>query len=268
MSNLSQPMRDVIMGATDEGLLTVGAARTVTALKTRGLVDDSGLNLTDAGKAVRAELIAPDQGDVNPPVEQYADWERELLAYEETSGATFDDFLAVLPNLSPVPNGDERIAEYLSDESDTTYLDRNYVPGDMTGDDYHALTTETASQNAGDETNTAPEGEVCNDPTCWACAPEDSADGTDTTSEGDTAIDPVNAAQGVSDASENTREAVPGLEKLLDTPHVVPNRKDKRNRRRIVRAFNRLFARKRDAQTKKRTDAAKAARKRGRKVAA
>lgn len=192
MSNLSQPMRDVLMAATDEGLLTAGAARTVTALKTRGLVDDSGLNLTDAGKAVRAELIAPDQGDVNPvpttddvtrmmgnpvewvestltpPVEQYADWERELLAEEDT---------------------------------------------------------ETPSQNSADETNTGSEG-------------------------------------------EDTREAVPGLEKLLDTPHVVPNRKDKRNRRRIIRAFNRLFARKRDEQTKKRTDAAKAARKRGRKVAA
>lgn len=176
MSNLSQPMRDVLTAATDEGLLTAGAARTVTALKTRGLVDDSGLNLTDAGKAVRAELIAPDQGDVNP-VQQYAEWERELL-------------------------GDDRIAEYLSEEA-----------------------TETASQNAADETNTGSEG-------------------------------------------EDTREAVPGLEKLLDTPRVVPNRKDKRKRRRIVRAFNRLFARKRDEQTKKRTDAAKAARKRGRKVAA
>lgn len=183
MSNLSKPMRDVITGATDEGLLTVGASRTVTALKTRGLVDDSGLNLTDAGMAVRAELIAPDQGDVNPS------------------------------------EGDNHIAEYLAAEA-----------------------TETASQNA--------------------------ADGPDTNPEGDTAIDPVNAAQGVSDASEDTQEAVPGLEKLLDTPHVVPNRKDKRNRKRIIRAFNRLFARKRDEQTKKRTDAAKAARKRGRKVSA
>lgn len=225
MSNLSQPMRDVIMGATDEGLLTVGAARTVTALKTRGLVDDSGLNLTDAGKAVRAELIAPDQGDVNPPVEQYANWERELLADEETSGATFDDFLAVLPNLSPVPNGDERIADYLASEDDPTYLDRNYTPGDMTDDQYRSLTTETPSENVSDGTDTTPEG-------------------------------------------EDTREAVPGLEKLLDTPRVVPNRKDKRKRRRIIRAFNRLFARKRDEQTKKRTDAAKAARKRGRKVSA
>lgn len=183
MSNLSKPMRDVLMGATDEGLLTVGAPRTVTALKTRGLVDDSGLNLTDAGRAVRAGLIAPDQGDVNPTPEngeQFAEWERELLG------------------------------------------------------------TETASQNAADSTDTSPEG--------------------------DTAIDPVNASQGVSDASEDTREAVPGLEKLLDTPRVVPNRKDKRKRRRIIRAFNRLFARKRDEQSKKRTDAAKAARKRGRKV--
>lgn len=175
MSNLSQPMRDVIMGATDEGLLTVGAPRTVTALKTRGLVDDSGLNLTPAGKAVRAGLTAPDQGDVNPPVEQYAEWERELL-------------------------GDDHIAEYLAQEA-----------------------TETASQNAADETNPPSEG-------------------------------------------EDTQEAVPGLEKLLDTPRLVPNRKDKRNRRRIVRAFNRLFARKRDEQTKKRTDAAKVARKRGRRV--
>lgn len=164
MSNLSQPMRDVIMGATDEGLLTVGAARTVTALKTRGLVDDFGLNLTDAGKAVRAGLIAPDQGDVNPS------------------------------------EGDQHIAEYLAAEA-----------------------TETTSQNAADETNPPSEG-------------------------------------------EDTQEAVPGLEKLLDTPRLVPNRKDKRNRRRIVRAFNRLFARKRDEQTKKRTDAAKAARKRGRRV--
>lgn len=164
MSNLSKPMRDVITGATDEGLLTVGASRTVTALKTRGLVDDSGLNLTDAGMAVRAELIAPDQGDVNPS------------------------------------EGDNHIAEYLAAEA-----------------------TETASQNAADGPDTNPEG-------------------------------------------QDTQEAVPGLEKLLDTPHVVPNRKDKRKRRRIVRAFNRLFARKRDEQTKKRTDAAKAARKRGRKV--
>jgi hypothetical protein len=213
MSNLSQPMRDVIMAATNEGLLTVGAARTVTALKTRGLVDDSGLNLTDAGKAVRAELIAPDQGDVNPT-------------------PTTNDVTAMVGNPvewvnSTLTASDERIAEYL-----------------------------------------ATEGEVCNDPTCWACAPEDSADDTEIPSEGDTGIDPVNAAQGVSDAPEDTREAVPGLEKLLDTPHVVPNRKDKRNRKRIIRAFNRLFARKRDEQTKKRTDAAKAARKRGRKVAA
>lgn len=176
MSNLSQSMRDVIMGATDEGLLTVGAPRTVTALKTRGLVFDAlPLSLTPAGKAVRAELTAPNQGDVNPPVEQYAEWERELL-------------------------GDDHIAEYLAQEA-----------------------TETASQNAADETNPRSEG-------------------------------------------EDTQEAVPGLEKLLDTPRLVPNRKDKRNRRRIVRAFNRLFARKRDEQTKKRTDAAKAARKRGRRV--
>lgn len=210
MSNLSQPMRDVIMAATDEGLLTVGAARTVTALKTRGLVDDSGLNLTDAGKAVRAELIAPDQGDVNPV-------------------PTTDDVTRMMGNPvewveSTLAARDERIAEYLASEDDPTYLDRNYTPGDMTDDQYRSLTTETPSQNA--------------------------ADGTDTTPEG-----------------EDTREAVPGLEKLLDTPHVVPNRKDKRNRRRIIRAFNRLFARKRDEQTKKRTDAAKAARKRGRKVA-
>lgn len=194
MSNLSKPMRDVITGATDEGLLTVGAPRTVTALKTRGLVDDSGLNLTDAGMAVRSELTAPDQGDVNPPVEQYAEWEKSI------------------PLMS-----DERIAEYLTAES-----------------------TETASQNAADDTDTAPEG--------------------------DTAIDPVNAAQGVSDAPEDTREAVPGLEKLLDTPRVVPNRKDRRNRRRVIVAFNRLFSRVRDKETKRRTDAAKAARKRGRKV--
>lgn len=176
------------MGATDEGLLTVGAARTVTALKTRGLVDDSGLNLTDAGKAVRAELIAPDQGDVNPV-------------------PTTDDVTRMMGNPvewveSTLAARDERIAEYLAAEA-----------------------TETPSQNATDGPDTSPEG-------------------------------------------EDTWEAVPGLVKLLDTPHVVPNRKDKRNRKRIIRAFNRLFARKRDEQTKKRTDAAKAARKRGRKVSA
>lgn len=160
------------MGATDGGLLTVGAPRTVTALKTRGLVDDSGLNLTDAGKAVRAELIAPDQGDVNPT-------------------PTSDDVAA--------------------------------MTGDPVG--WVRSTLETPSENVSDGTDSTPEG-------------------------------------------EDTREAVPGLEKLLDTPRVVPNRKDKRNRRRIIRAFNRLFARKRDEQTKKRTDAAKAARKRGRRVSA
>lgn len=160
MSNLSKPMRDVIMAATDEGLLTVGAARTVTALKTRGLVDDSGLNLLPAGMAVRAELLSADQGDVNPREEQY-----------------------------------------------------------------RSLTTETPSQNAVETANDNPEG-------------------------------------------EDTREAVPGLTKLLDTPHVVPNRKDRRNRKKIIRAFNRLFARKRDQAVKAQTEARKAARKRGRRVSA
>jgi hypothetical protein len=189
MNNLSKPMRDVIEAATDEGLLTAGAARTVMALKTRGLVDDAGLSLTDAGKAVRAELLSENQGDVNPtaddvasmtgdpvswvgsvvkPQEQYAEWERELLA-----DARVD------PNTG-VPVADSPV----------------------------------------ETTNDTPEG-------------------------------------------EDPREAVPGLEKLLDTPHVVPNRKDRRNRKRIMRAFNRLFARKRDQQTKKLTDARKAARKRG-----
>lgn len=79
--------------------------------------------------------------------------------------------------------------------------------------------------------------------------PENVGDETDTTPEGD-----------------EPGEAVPGLEKFLDTPYVVPNRKDKRNRRRIFRAMSRLFAKKKDKQTKKRTNAAKAARKRGRKA--
>lgn len=201
MSNLSKPMRDVIMAATDEGLLTVGAARTVTALKTRGLVDDSGLNLLPAGMAVRAELLSADQGDVNPREDQYAEWERV------NAGA------------------DKHITDYLADEDDRTYLDRNYTPGDMTEEQYRSLTTETPSQNAVETTNDNPEG-------------------------------------------EDTREAVPGLTKLLDTPHVVPNRKDKRNRKRIVRAFNRLFARKRDQAVKAQTEARKAARKRGRRVSA
>lgn len=220
MSNLSKPMRDVLMGATDEGLLTIGAARTVTALKTRGLVDDSGLNLTDAGKAVRAALIAPDQGDVNPTPEngeQFADWERELSEPTDANGTVLTE-------------GDTVRLSYGIHYVDGTYYkdgldnDRERVRG-VDGCDYlvnvngirrHILKTagaaETASQNAAVETNTGFEGE--------------------------------------------------------HPSRVVPNRKDKRKRRRIVRAFNRMFARKRDEQTKKRTDAAKAARKRGRKVSA
>lgn len=68
MSKLSQPMMDVLTTAmeTSNGYAPVtGAARTISALKTRGLVTDDGLFLTDAGAAVRAELIN-DLGDVNP----------------------------------------------------------------------------------------------------------------------------------------------------------------------------------------------------------
>lgn len=220
MSNLSGPMRYALENSfvTETGLYGFTSdvrTQTITGLIKRGLVFrddyDNTPYLNKTGEAVRAELIAPDQGDVNPV-------------------PTTDDVTRMMGNPvewveSTLAARDERIAEYLASEDDPTYLDRNYTPGDMTDDQYRSLTTETPSQNA--------------------------ADGTDTTPEG-----------------EDTREAVPGLEKLLDTPHVVPNRKDKRNRRRIIRAFNRLFARKRDEQTKKRTDAAKAARKRGRKVAA
>lgn len=173
MSNLSAPMRYALENSfvTETGLYGFTSdvrTQTITGLITRGLAFrddfDNTPYLNKTGEAVRAGLIAPDQGDVNPS------------------------------------EGDNHIAEYLTAEA-----------------------TETPSQNAIDGPDTGPEG-------------------------------------------QDTREAVPGLEKLLDTPHVVPNRKDKRKRRRIVRAFNRLFARKRDEQTKKRTDAAKAARKRGRKV--
>lgn len=68
MSKLSQTMMDVLTTAreTSVGLTPVtGAARTIAALKTRGLVTDDGLFLTKAGAAVRAELLG-EPGDVNP----------------------------------------------------------------------------------------------------------------------------------------------------------------------------------------------------------
>jgi hypothetical protein len=49
--------------------------------------------------------------------------------------------------------------------------------------------------------------------------------------------------------SETAVEAVPGLEAYLDTPHVVPNRSDRRGWRKVRAVFNRTRAKVQDRRT-------------------
>lgn len=163
MSKLSKPMLDALE-EIGKGYDTTARPVTLKALETREYIvlgdDTTPHTLTESGKANFGVYFGLDNLK-STPEPQVAEWEKELL-------------------------GD-----------DDTYLDRNYVPGDMTTEEYASLTT--------------------------------------------------------SSTSETTVEAVPGLEAYLDTPHVVPNRKERRGWARMRAVFNRTRARLNDHRVSERT---------------
>lgn len=173
MSKLSKPMLDALE-EIGKGYNTTARLTTLKALETREYIvlgdDTTSHTLTESGRANFGMYFGLDnlKTDQAP---QFAEWEKELL-------------------------GDDHIAEYLANEGDDTYLDRNYVPGDMTTAEYLELTTVSTPETA--------------------------------------------------------VEAVPGLEAYLDTPHVVPNRSDRRGWRRVRAVFNRTRAKINDRRVSER----------------
>lgn len=168
MSKLSKPMLDALE-EIGKGYDTTARPTTLKALETR-------------------EYIV--LGDDTTP-----------HALTESGKANFGMYFG-LDNLKTDPAGsDDHIAEYFeeeqNEEDDATYLDRNYVPGDMTTAEHVDLTT-----------------------------------GADNTTASSTPETPV--------------EAVEGLTAYLDTPHVVPNRKERRGWRKIRAVFNRTRAKVQD----------------------
>lgn len=137
MNKLSKPMRDLITSSSKEyGLLTTHTGRTVTALKARGLVDESGRYLTKEGLAVRAELLGEEPTTVGPVLSDgvharmardtatgdapMALWELELLGevdphpFEPNHFVTPEESAALIAEdeatRAPVPNRKERRA--------------------------------------------------------------------------------------------------------------------------------------------------------------